>query len=164
MLVGIISDTHDNLLKLRDAIKILNTENVSLVVHSGDFIAPFSIPPLNQLNCRIIATFGNNDGDYEGLQNKFSEIDGIIKVQPVVEILDEKSICIVHGDHLDLLNTVLVSGQFDLVVSGHTHRPKTEHVGRTLHVNPGECGGWVTGRSTIAIVDLEENTAKIIDI
>ena len=151
-------------MKLRDAIEILNTENVSLVVHSGDFISPFSIPPLNQLNCRIISTFGNNDGDHEELQNKFNEFEGIIKVQPVVEILDKKSICIVHGDHLDLLNTVLVSGQFDLVVSGHTHRPIIEQVGRTLHVNPGECGGWVTGRSTIAIVDLEENTAKIIDI
>lgn len=164
MLVGVIADTHDNLMKLGEALKIFNEQNVTLVVHGGDVIAPFAVPPLAQLNCKVIATFGNNDGERAGLSRKFAEINGTIQEQPVVKTTEGKAICVVHGDHLDLLNTVLVSGQFDLVVSGHTHRPKTEQVGRTLHVNPGECGGWLTGRSTIALADLEEKSAEIIDI
>jgi len=150
--------------KLPEALKIFNEHNVALVVHGGDLIAPFVVPLFKQLNCKIIATFGNNDGERAGLSGKFTEIDGIIREQPVIETFEGKSICIVHGDHFDLLNLTLVSGQFDLVVSGHTHRPKTEQVGRTLHVNPGECGGWLTGRSTIALADLETKTMEVIDI
>ena len=46
MKVGIVSDTHDNMVKIKDMVDILNSREVDLMLHAGDFIAPFS--PLNQ--------------------------------------------------------------------------------------------------------------------
>jgi len=41
MIVGIISDTHDRLPMIDEAVKRLNEMNVELVLHAGDYIAPF---------------------------------------------------------------------------------------------------------------------------
>lgn len=35
---------------------------------------------------------------------------------------------------------------------------------KTLMVNPGECGGWLRGRSTVAIADLETQQGEILDL
>ena len=36
--------------------------------------------------------------------------------------------------------------------------------GRTQVINPGECCGWVYGKSAVAVADLETQTAEIIDL
>ena len=73
MLIGIISDTHDNLPMIEKAVKKLNEENVALVLHAGDYVSPFVIPKLKALNAKLIGVFGNNDGDHEFLKKRFSE-------------------------------------------------------------------------------------------
>ena len=50
------------------------------------------------------------------------------------------------------------------MVYGHTHKPDIRKVGGTLVVNPGEAGGWLYGRSTVAVVDLESMEVELIDI
>jgi len=35
---------------------------------------------------------------------------------------------------------------------------------KTLIINPGECGGWLSGKSTIALLDLKNLEAKIIEL
>ena len=40
MNLGIISDTHDDLLSLKRAIKIFNERKVSHVIHAGDYVFP----------------------------------------------------------------------------------------------------------------------------
>jgi len=68
MLIGLISDTHDNLPMIEKAVKKLNEENVALVLHAGDYISPFVIPKFKTLNAPLIGVFGNNDGDHEFLR------------------------------------------------------------------------------------------------
>ena len=70
MLVGILSDTHDNVPKTRAAVKRLNTEGVACVLHAGDFIAPFIIDTLKDLAAPMTGVFGNNDGDRILLEKK----------------------------------------------------------------------------------------------
>jgi putative phosphoesterase len=72
MLLGVIADTHDNLPKIEKAISVFNRKRVSLVLHAGDYIAPFSLLPFRKLNCDYLGVFGNNDGEREGL-TKISE-------------------------------------------------------------------------------------------
>ncbi|MEM3615578.1 MAG: metallophosphoesterase family protein, partial [Candidatus Methanomethylicia archaeon] len=43
MKIGIISDTHDRLQMIDEAVKRLNEENVEYVLHAGDYIAPFAV-------------------------------------------------------------------------------------------------------------------------
>ena len=73
MLIGAISDTHDNLPQIEKAVKYLNDQKVGLVLHAGDYVAGFVIPKFKQLNCKLIGVFGNNDGDHELLKKRFSE-------------------------------------------------------------------------------------------
>ena len=73
MLVGAISDTHDNLPQIEKAVKYLNDQKVGLVLHAGDYVAGFVLPKLKQLNCKLVGVFGNNDGDHELLKRRFSE-------------------------------------------------------------------------------------------
>jgi len=39
--IGLIADSHDCLPRIRDVIDSLNTEPVELVLHAGDYSAPF---------------------------------------------------------------------------------------------------------------------------
>jgi len=49
-------------------------------------------------------------------------------------------------------------------VHGHDHVAKIAKVGGTLIVNPGEVGGWLTGRSSFGLLDTETLEAEIIDL
>ncbi len=73
MLIGLMSDTHDNLPQVDKAVRRFNEENVELVLHAGDYVAAFVIPRFKDLKARLIGVFGNNDGDHELLKLRFKE-------------------------------------------------------------------------------------------
>jgi putative phosphoesterase len=52
----------------------------------------------------------------------------------------------------------------DLVVTGHTHDVRIETRDGKLLVNPGGRCGWVTGRRTAAVVDLDALSAELIEV
>ncbi len=49
----------------------------------------------------------------------------------------------------------------DLVIFGHTHKPEVLRQNALLVVNPRECGGWLSGKSTVALVGLDSFSAAI---
>lgn len=61
------------------------------------------------------------------------------------------------------LKALIASGKYDLIIYGHTHKVDIRE-GQPLVINPGECGGWLTGRRTVAIVDLETMKVEIYDL
>ena len=63
MRVGIISDTHDQVDKIKKAIRILNKEKVDLTYHLGDWCSPFNLHLFKDLKCSLKGIFGNNDSD-----------------------------------------------------------------------------------------------------
>ena len=67
---------------------------------------------------------------------------------------DGKRITLVH----DLKD--LKSRDFDAIVFGHSHKKELIHKGKTLIVNPGECGGWLTNKSSVAILDTDTLSVK----
>jgi len=165
MLIGAISDTHDNLPIVEKAIKYLNDQKVGLVLHAGDFVAPFTIPKLKQLNCKLIGVFGNNDGDHELLKKRFSETSNCeIHDRFAAVNLEGYRIALLHGDQTELLDSIIESEYFDVVVHGHTHNRTVEKKGKTIAVNPGELCGYLTGKSSLAILDTVKREAKIIEL
>ncbi|SPD75110.1 putative enzyme [uncultured Desulfobacterium sp.] len=159
MKLGIISDTHDNLPLIEKAVEIFNDANVDLVLHAGDYVSPFSIKPLLLLECDFLGVWGNNDGDKLALRNI---AQGKIENSPLVDTYKGKKILIGHD--LLLLESLISSQDFYLIVYGHTHLPEIKNVGNTLVVNPGECCGWVYGKATIAVADLDSHTAELISL
>ena len=164
MLIGIIADTHDRLPYIEKAVKRFNMEKVELVLHAGDYVAPFVASKFKDLKADMIGVFGNNDGDKQLLNKKFSEIGVEIRGRFAEVIVDGLKIALLHGEENDLLKALINAESHDVVVHGHTHKAEIYRKGDTLVVNPGEVCAYLTGESTIAILDTTTKKAKIINL
>lgn len=76
--------------------------------------------------------------------------------------LNHKNIIVLHKE--GLIDSLAESQKYEVIIYGHTHRTDLRKIGKTLIINPGECGGWLTGKSTIALLDLKNVEAKIIKL
>lgn len=155
MLLGVMADTHDRLPLIDRAIARFNERKVPLVLHAGDFIAPFVVPRFKPLKARLIGVFGNNDAELEILRRKFAEINGEIRGRFAEISIEELKIAMLHGQEEELLKSLISIGSYDIVVHGHTHEAKTYKKNGTLVINPGETCGYLTGKPTIAVLDTE---------
>ena len=159
MLIGLMSDTHDNLNYTKKAIDLFNEKKVTFVIHAGDYTSPFTLKLFKELNCKYVGIFGNNDGDKLLLLER---AEGNIYNQPYIFTLHNKKIIVIHEHHI--VDALADSGHFDLVIYGHTHKPVIKKVNHTLVINHGEAGSWLYGRSTVALADLEKMDAEIIGL
>ncbi len=165
MLIGAVSDSHDNLPQVEKAVQVLNDLKVGLVLHAGDYIAGFVIPKLAKLNCPLIGVFGNNDGDHELLKKRFGETTNCTIHDRFTQVtVDNYRIALLHGHETELLNAIIDSGYFNAVIHGHSHGKAIEQKGKTLSINPGELCGYLTGKPTIAILDTAKNEAYLIEL
>jgi len=145
---------------IEKACRIFNDEDVVLVIHAGDYIAPFALNPLTEiLKCDYVGVFGNNDGERLGLQRV---ADGRLRLSPAELDLERWKVLVAH--EMPILEALIASGRYDLIVYGHNHQAEIRKVGSTLVVNPGECGGWLGGRRTVAVARMDPLEARIIEL
>jgi putative phosphoesterase len=159
MLIGIMSDTHDNVPLVKKAIEIFNEKRVGYVIHAGDYTSPFTLKLFKGLQCEYVGIFGNNDGDKLLLLERAG---GHIRNQPYIFTLRDRKIVVMHEHHV--VDALADSGHFDLVIYGHTHKADVRKVKNTLVVNPGEVSTYLYGKSTVALVDLETLEAEIVEL
>ncbi len=165
MLIGAISDTHDNLPLVQKAVQTLNQQKVGLVLHAGDYVAGFVIPKFKALDCKLIGVFGNNDGDHELLKKRFSETTNCtIHERFAAVAINGYRIALLHGDEIELLGALADSGYFNAIVHGHSHLKGIQLRDKTLVINPGEVCGYLTGKPTIAILNTTKHEAKLIEL
>ena len=164
MLVGIISDSHDNLPKIEAAVARLNDARVELVLHAGDYCSPFAALRYQGLKSKMIGVFGNNDAERELLKTKFESLGHEVRSRFVSLEVDKVRIGLLHGDEENLLEDLARSQSYDLIISGHTHSLSKLQKGRTVCFNPGEICGYLSGRATIATFDTSTRTIEILDI
>jgi hypothetical protein len=160
MKLAIISDTHDNMPKIASAVELCNSEAVDLVLHAGDFISPITADEFKALTAPFIGVFGNNDGDRLYLTTRFSKIGKIYPDYHEFEFEGKRAV-IMHEPKF--INALVKSTSYDLVIYGHTHEIDIRE-GKTLVVNPGEACGWISGRSTMVILETSTMHARLIDI
>ncbi len=161
MKIGIISDTHENMEKIRLAVEIFNQEEVGVVLHGGDIISPITAKEFSALKAPLIGVFGNNDGDKLYLTERFQKI-GTLHQKRWEGTLDGKKFLLIHEP--DMLDALAASGYYDVIVYGHTHKSEITRRGKTLVVNPGEGGGWITGKAGAALLDTTTMEARLIEI
>jgi putative phosphoesterase len=162
-MIGIMSDTHDDLEGIRKAVNFFNSMNVGLVLHAGDVISPFTVKEFKALECRLEGVFGNNDGERWGLNEKFSEIG--TELRDLIELEhDGVRICLYHGTYEAIVKALAESSIYDVVVRGHTHRAEITKRDETILINPGEVCGYLTGKKTVAVLDTGDMKADICDI
>lgn len=161
MKIGIMADSHDNLPKIRAVIERFRAEGVELILHAGDFVAPFAVRAMADAPARVVGVFGNNDGERIGLAKAFEAIG---EVHPRIAIVQAggRRIGVVHQD--ELVAPIAAGDAVDVLVYGHTHRLDIRREGNVLVINPGEVGGWLTGKSTVVVLDTETLDAKVVEV
>lgn len=160
MLIGLISDSHDNITAIGRAVALFNERRVDLVLHAGDYVSPFSSRGLCELTARMVGVFGNNDGDRIGLKERFGAFCHL-GVGPLDVEHEGRRFLVMHEPAA--LHALAQTDTYDAVVFGHTHKVEVRR-GTTLVVNPGECGGWVTGRCTVALLDVDRGEVEVVEL
>lgn len=169
MKIGVLSDSHEQIKRIKKTVRIFNKEKVMLVIHCGDMVAPFTLQFYRDLNCPIKFLFGNNTGDIThhytyaknfGLHDYEFATFFSLKVEG-------RKIAAYHGDDHEITEALVTCGLYDCILSGHDHIAKIEQRGKVLFVNPGSLlDKYKKGMrsSSIAIYDSERNEARLIPV
>lgn len=161
MKIAVISDTHDNIQKTRQAIEEIKEKKIKTIIHCGDIISPFTAKLFNQKQIQFHYVKGNNDGEWNLKQTieRFGKYHGEIG-----EIkLKDKEIAFYHGTHEQIVENLTHSQKYDYVFRGHTHQRNKKQIENTKLVNPG--GIKLPGteeKFSYAIVDLKKDSTKFI--
>jgi len=163
MIIGAMADTHDRLDAIDKAISFFNSQGVTDVLHAGDLVSPFAVPLFSRLKANLYFVWGNNEGDRGYIRLRFADI-GVIPLGDFAELqLGGKRVALIHGTHEQIVDSLVKSGCYDLVVRGHTHTAEIIQ-GKTLLVNPGEACGYLTGHQTVALIDLKKMNGQIVEL
>ena len=121
--IGLISDTHG--LLRPEALAALHGSD--MIVHAGDIGAGSILERLSAI-APVCAVRGNND------------VGPPASALPQTRRLDAagKSIFVIH-DLAELAIEPLAAG-IDVIVSGHSHKPKSGRRDGVLYINPGSAG------------------------
>jgi uncharacterized protein len=123
MIIGVISDTH-GLLRPQALEALQGSEHI---IHAGDIGAPEIITELRKI-APVTAIRGNVD--VQTWARDFPETQ-------VVELAG-KTIYVIHD--VNALDLNPKAAGFDLVISGHSHKPGQEMKSGVLYLNPGSAG------------------------
>ncbi|MDY6765088.1 MAG: metallophosphoesterase [Halobacteria archaeon] len=137
MYLGIISDTHDNVDAVKEAVAVFDDEGVDAVIHCGDFISPPVIPYFD--GYEFHGVLGNNDGEVEGLKKTIDSLGNDSKLHGRFADLefDSKRFAVLHGEEKDEVYENARSGDYDYVLYGHHHVKERKEVGDATVINPG---------------------------
>ena len=121
--IGLISDTHGLLRK--EAVKALRGSE--LIIHAGDVGKPEILEELRKI-APVVVVRGNVDTEQWA------------KALPETAVVEAGAAMIYVLHDVNALDLNPAAAGFQIVVSGHSHKPgKTEREG-VLYVNPGSAG------------------------
>ena len=141
--VGVISDTHG---KLRaEAVSAL--QGCALILHAGDIGRAQVLEDLHRLAPRVVAVRGNVDGEWAAAVPDRAEVD-----------VAGHRVLLLHD--LARLDLEPRAKGIDVVVSGHSHRPRIERRNGVLYLNPGSAGPR-RFRLPVAVARLEVSRSRV---
>jgi putative phosphoesterase len=162
MRVGLIGDTHDRVPAIAELVRQMQAAGAGMVLHAGDYCAPFSLRPFEEAQVSLAGVFGRNDGDPQGLRSRAQAAFG-------TELFESPHSFEVGGQRILLVHDIgdvqkrSITGH-DIVVHGNTHQQEMKTRGDTLIVNPGEACGWLFGTPSAAVLDLVTRNVEFLTL
>lgn len=163
MLIGVLSDTHNNIRHTQAALEEFRRRGVTRLFHCGDITGAGTV--LHFAGFEVTFVQGNGDYTQDEIEAALLAIGG----QRVLLVrwsgtVDGKRIGMAHGDSYGVLYDLIRSGKHDYVFHGHSHRRRDELVGSTRVINPGALGGKHDQSRSVAVIDLARGKVEFIDI
>jgi putative phosphoesterase len=135
MLVGILSDTHDQLARTRLAVEMLQAKGATTLFHCGDITEPPLVPLCCVLPCYFV--LGNNDSDMAPhLEAAMREHGGTSLGWGGEVTLAGKRLAMTHG-HLSSQIKPLLATRPDYLFFGHSHQACDDVRDGIRRINPG---------------------------
>lgn len=175
MKIGLISDTHGDMQAWRRAMERFDGPN--LILHAGDVLYhPPRIPPgpgydtmglaemINSSEMPIVIARGNVDPEV------YEELLRIPAMSPYALVeFGGLRIVVTHGHTLtaDSLKALPDKYGAHIIVTGHTHVPVVERVGRAVHVNPGSPAHPKferAGRATATVGMISDDAVRLVEL
>lgn len=141
MLIGVLSDSHDQIANLRDAIDYCNENDISKIIHCGDLISPFMLNQLARFHGEIHLIYGNNVGDLHLISQLCETKFPNITHHGPMGTLTVGSCTIGFHHYPEVARGLAATEEYKVVCCGHNHKYNTEQIGTTLLVNPGDLLG-----------------------
>ena len=162
MRVGLMADSHDRIPAVAEIVKQMQAAGVSMLIHAGDYCAPFSLRPIEEASMSLAGVFGKNDGDTQGLLAKATAGFGaeLFESPHSFEIAGQR-ILVVHD--IGEVQPRSIEAH-SIVVHACTHQQEMKSRGDTLIVNPGEACGWLYGVPKAAILDLDRKSVEFLSL
>lgn len=159
MLLGILSDTHDQFDRTRRGVAMLQAEGASVLFHCGDLTTPQVVEICSVLPGWFV--LGNNDDDVEPLKQAAAQTGTVCLAEGGLVSLGGRQIGMTHG-HRSAVWKRLLAAEPDYLLFGHTHVAEDRRSGRTRRINPGALH---RARSyTVALLDLERDQVRYLTL
>jgi putative phosphoesterase len=161
--IGILSDSHGHVDRLRAAVQTLRTAGVETIVHCGDVgpVECLSVLAASAVPCYVVA--GNMDHDVQALAEA-AALHGVCFHERFVAVpLDDgRQLAVLHGHDVIQLNRLLVNGEYAYVCRGHTHKAADVRTGDVRVINPGglhNCRPY-----TVAVLDTQTDDLQFLPV
>lgn len=163
MLIGILSDIHDNVANLKSAQQLFSSRGIDTLIFCGDFCSPIPVREMAGFKGVVHCVFGNGDGDRHTMAKiAASTSQNVILHGEWAELtILESAVAVTHYPFY--ARALARTGDYQAVFSGHTHEIHEERIGGCLWLNPGEIMGW-KGPATCAVYDVRSNTSEILTL
>lgn len=160
MLLGILSDTHNDLIRARNAVEILKSEGADSLAHCGDLASPDVLEICCVLPCYFI--FGNHDADtVPDLRAAAGRLGARCLGWAGEFLADGKRVAMAHGHMQSDLNDVLAANP-DYLLCGHSHMAQDRMMGSTRRINPGAL--FRADKYSVAILDPGKDELRFISV
>ena len=163
MRIGIISDTHSQFDRTREAVSLLQGEGIEALIHCGDIVNPGIISLCAPVPSWFV--FGNND-DYpienlNAIRQAIGEVNGVCLEWGGEVELAGKRLAVTHGhSHGEFRR--LMKANPDYLFTGHTHEMLDDRRGSTRHINPGALHRAPV--YSVAVLDLASDDLRFLTI
>ena len=153
MRIALVSDTHNDQNKIKQALARLRQEHITKVLHAGDVTSARMLRLFKAFDVWVAR--GNMDHD-PALDATAHELFGPQRLAAVHKLtLDGHTLALVHNGESAAGRELIRSRDYDYVIHGHSHHPRDERFAGTRVINPGALGNTGWRRPTFAILDLE---------
>ncbi|NQU78032.1 YfcE family phosphodiesterase [Candidatus Falkowbacteria bacterium] len=127
MKIGIISDTHNKKDLIKKALQVFKHEKVGMIIHAGDMDTAEMLFNFNDLGVPLRMAIGNVDEEPERFGEKARELGIDFEINTFLKLeVNGKRIFVFHGNVLGerekVLNTMIQSGLYDVIIYGHSHK------------------------------------------
>jgi len=162
MLIGLVSDTHNDQQHIKVAVARLRGLGVTKVLHAGDVTTGRSLRLFKYFDVWIAQ--GNMDRD-PALRAAARELFGPNRLSASHTLdLDGTTIALIHNGQSTAALDLIRSGDCRYVIHGHSHRTRDSRVGDTRVINPGALGNTRWQRPTLAALDLTTSDLTWIEL